>query len=177
MHVIIGVLTALAGLIWAFVALQRAGVSISTFNPLLIRRRMNWKKLYGGKPLYNLTEPMDVAAVLILGVAKCEGEISTGQKRTIQDIFETEFRLSRDEAADLLLASAHLIRNEIYLVDNLEQILRVSQARFKARQVESMLAMMRRVGTLEGELNEEQNKLITATEAFFGRAGRNRLAW
>ena len=80
MHVVIGVLTALAGLIWAIVALQKAGVSISAFNPFLWHRRMNWKNNISEKPLYTLSDPMEVAAVLILGVAKCEGEISAEQK-------------------------------------------------------------------------------------------------
>ena len=177
MHVVIGVLTALAGLIWAIVALQKAGVSISAFNPFLWRRRMNWKNNISEKPLYTLSDPMEVAAVLILGVAKCEGEISAEQKRAIQDIFESEFRLGRDEAADLLLASSHLIRNEIYLVDNLDKILKKSQSSFKARHVESMLSMMRRVGELEGELNEEQRKIITATERYFGRVDQARDTW
>jgi len=177
MHVVIGVLTALAGLIWAIVALQKAGVTISALNPFLWQRRLHWKNKISDKPLYALSDPMEVAAVLILGVAKCEGEISAEQKRAIQDIFETEFKLGRDEAADLLLASSHMIRNEIYLVDNLGEILKKSQTRFKARQVESMLSMMHRVGELEGELNEEQTKIITATERYFGRADRRRDAW
>ena len=73
MHVVIGVLTALAGLIWAVVALQKAGITLSSFNPFLWQRRMAWKKNLGEKPLYALSDPMEVAAVLILGVAKCEG--------------------------------------------------------------------------------------------------------
>lgn len=177
MHVVIGVLTALAGLIWAILALQKAGITLSSFNPFLWQRRMDWKKNLGEKPLYALSDPMEVAAVLILGVAKCEGETSAEQKRDIQDIFETDFRLGHDEAADLLLASSHLIRNEIYLVDNLDAILKKSQSRFKARQVESMLSMMRRTGELEGELNEEQRKIITATERYFGRTSQARHAW
>ena len=65
---------------------------------------------------------MDVAAVLILGTVKCEGEISAEQKRAIKAIFEQYFKLDGDAAADLLLASAHLIRDEIYLVDKLDRI-------------------------------------------------------
>lgn len=177
MHVVIGVLTALAGLIWAIVALQKAGVTISSFNPFLWQRRMAWKKSLGEKPLNTLGDPMNVAAVLILGVARCEGEISAEQKRAIQGIFETDFRLGHDAAADLLLASSHLIRNEIYLVDNLDAILKNSQSKFKARQVESMLSLMHRTGELEGELNEEQKKLISATERYFGRASQTQDAW
>jgi hypothetical protein len=177
MHVVIGILTALAGLVWAIVALQKAGVTISSINPFLWQRRMAWKKNLGDKPLYTLGDPMDVAAILILGVVRCEGEISAEQKRAIQDIFETDFRLGRDAAADLLLASSHLIRNEIYLVDNLDAILKNSQSKFKARQVESLLSLMRRTGELEGELNEEQKKLISATERYFGRASQTQDTW
>jgi len=177
MHVAIGVLIVLAGLIGAVVALQKYGVTISSFNPFLIRRRMNGKTNYGDKPIYRLAEPMEVAAVLILGVAGCEGEISAGQQRDILDMFETEFRIGPEEAADLLRASSQLIRSETRLADNLGRLLRKSQTSFKARQVESMLSMMHRTGKLDGKLNEEQRKLISATERYFGRSGHTRKIW
>jgi hypothetical protein len=40
-----------------------------------------------------------------------------------------------------------------------------------------MLSMMRRTGELEGELNEEQRKIIAATECYFGRTSQNRDTW
>ena len=167
MHIVLGVLSALAGVIWALVALQRSGFNAASLNPFLWYRRAQWRKKYGTHPLYNLDDPMDVAAVLILGTAKCEGEISTGQKRVILDMFEQEFRLDTDAAADLLLASAHLIRNEVYLLDRLERILERSSGRFNQAQAGSMIGMMTRIGTHESVLNEEQRKLISATERYF----------
>jgi hypothetical protein len=89
-------------------------------------RRSRWRKSYSTRAIFNLDNPMDVAAVLILGTAKCEGEISTQQKQAVQAIFESEFNLDRSTATDLLVASAHLIRDEIYLVDNLDKILKSS---------------------------------------------------
>lgn len=177
MHVVIGLLTAVAGLIWAFVALQRAGVSLSSLDPFAWYRRMQWRKKYADKPIYCLDEPVDVAAVLLLGIAKCEGEISAQQKQELLKIFATEFHMTADEAADLMLASAHLIRNEIYLLDNLPRILERSKERFTPPQVTSLLSLMQRVANLEGAVNEEQRKLIEATERYFSARAQAKGAW
>ena len=177
MHVVIGILTALAGLIWALVALQRAGINLNSFNPFLWHRRRQWQKLYAEKPLYTLDKPLDVTAMLLLGVAKCEGEISAEQKAALLDIFQREFHLGPDEAADLLLASAHLIRNEIYLVDNLDKILQSSNERFTDAQIASLTALMQRVARLEGAPNQEQERLVEATVGYFQTRRKPRGTW
>ena len=74
---------------------------------------------------------MDVAALLLLGIAKADGEITSDQKRELQNLFQNEFEISRDEAADLLLASSYLIRDEIYIVDHIDKILELSAAKFE----------------------------------------------
>jgi uncharacterized tellurite resistance protein B-like protein len=177
MHIVIGVITALAGLIWAFVALQRAGIDLNALNPFLWQRRALWKKKYGEKPIYTLSSPMEVAALMLLGIAKCEGEISAQQKKTIIDIFENEFHLGHDEAADLMLASAHLLRNEIYLVDHLDRILAKSATHFSAGQSASLLQLMQKVAVIEGPVNEEQRKLIQALEDYFTRRSAAQGKW
>ncbi|MGB5261827.1 MAG: hypothetical protein WBO34_15080 [Gammaproteobacteria bacterium] len=177
MHIVLGVLSAVAGVVWALVALQRSGFSASSLNPFLWYRRSQWRKKYGTHPLYNLEDPMDVAAVLILGTAKCEGEISTGQKQAVLAMFEQEFKLDRDTASDLLLASAHLIRDEVYLLDRLDRLLEKSGTHFSQAQAVSLLAMMTRIGTLESALNEEQRKLIAATELYFEKLFRREQQW
>ncbi len=121
MHIVIAVITAIAGLFWALNALQRSGFQFSSLNPFLAWRRFQWSRTYGGRPIYKLERPMDVAAVLLLGIAKADGAITSDQKRELLAMFQSEFSISRDEASDLLLASSHLIRDEIYLVDHLGQ--------------------------------------------------------
>ena len=177
MHIVLGVLSAAAGLVWALVALQRSGFSPASLNPFLWYRRSQWRKKYGTHPLYNLEDPMDVAAVLILGTAKCEGEISTGQKRAVLDMFEEEFKLDSDAAADLLLASSHMIRDEVYLLDRLDKMLAPSRKRFNQAQAGSLLAMMTRIGALESAINEEQRKLIVATEEYFEKQFSSDRQW
>ena len=159
------------------VALQRAGIDLNAFNPFLWQRRAQWKKKYGEKPLYNLSSPMEVAGLMLLGTAKCEGEISAQQKKAILAIFEDEFHLSHDEAAELMLASAHLLRNEVYLVDHLENIMTKSAAHFSPSQSESLLQMMARVAVIESPVNEEQNKLMLALQDYFARRSAAQGKW
>jgi uncharacterized tellurite resistance protein B-like protein len=175
---IIAVITALAGLIWALSSLQRSGFDLNSLNPFLAYRRWQWRRTYGGRPIYKLDRPMDVAAVLLLGIAKADGEITSDQKRELQAMFQNEFSISRDEAADLLLASSHLIRDEIYLVDHLDKILDRSAGRFEPDAVGSLLGMMRKVAVLDGSVNAEQQKLIDATETYFaGRVKKSTGKW
>lgn len=177
MHVVIGLVTAIAGLIWALVALQRAGVNIGWLDPFAWYRRVQWQKKYADKPLYSLNDPMDVAAVLLLATAKCEGEVSAEQKQALLKTFESEFSLNADEAADLLVAGAHLLRDEVYVVDNLGRVLERSRDRFTRGQVSSLLSLMHRIAELEGPVNEEQSKLIAATRRYFDEGDKPHNRW
>jgi uncharacterized tellurite resistance protein B-like protein len=174
MHIVIAAITALAGLLWAINSLMRSGFSLSSLDPFAAYRRWQWRRSYGAKPIYKLDRPMDVAAVLLLGIAKADGDITSDQKRELQAIFQSEFQISRDEAADLLLASSHLIRDEIYIVDHLDKILEPSAPKFEPSAVSSLLGMMRRVAALDGSINAEQQKLIDATDQYF--AARQKVA-
>lgn len=175
---IIAAITALAGLLWALSSLQRSGFHLSSLNPFLAYRRWQWTRTHGGRALYKLDRPMDVAAVLLLGVAKADGEITSDQKKELLAMFQGEFGISRDEASDLLLASSHLIRDEIYLVDNLDKVLARSAQQFEPEAIASLVAMMRKVAVLDGSINAEQQKLIDATEAFFAaRRARSTGKW
>lgn len=163
MHIIIGIITAVAGLIWALVSLQRVGFNFSSLDPFALYRRLMWRKKYTAKPLYNIENPMDAVAVLILGVAKCEGEISTEQKHAIQTIFTNEFKLSNSEASDLFVASSYLIRDEVYIVDKLDKILEKSKPHFNQEQIDSAIALMTQISRIFDETNAEQEKLISRT--------------
>lgn len=55
MHIVIGVISALAGLCWALIALQRSGLDLNELNPFLWARRRKWRMLYGTRPIFNLT--------------------------------------------------------------------------------------------------------------------------
>lgn len=177
MHIILSVITALGGLIWAIVALQRSGFDINSLNPFLWHRHNQWRKKYDAKPIYKLLEPLDVAALLLLGIAKCEGEVSAEQKQMLVSIFEQDFHLSPDQASDQLLASSHFLRDEIYLVDNINKILEKSSSKFIDTQVNSLLSLMQQVAEVESPINQEQQKLVGATRLYFAKIIKDSGTW
>ena len=163
MHVLIGAITAIASLIWALVALQRSGFNLDSLNPFLMIRRAHWRKKYGLKPLHNLDDPMDVAAVLILATAKCEGEVTSEQRAQIMRIFTNVFKLNPKDASALMVSTSFLLREEMYIVNDLENILDKSKSKFTDAQADSVLSLMQQVASLAGSPNSEQNELIAAT--------------
>jgi uncharacterized tellurite resistance protein B-like protein len=163
MHYVIGIITALAGLAWAMNSLHRSGF-FDSINPFALFRRLVWQKKYNAKPLHNLRCSMEVAAVLFVGVAKCEGELSTNQKNKILSIFEDEFEMSASEAADLLVAASYLTRDEVYIVDGLNKILQKTRDWFTPNQARKVLKYMAEIAGTDSEMNAEQIRLIDRTE-------------
>lgn len=167
MHIVLGLLSGIAGVVWAFVALQRSGFSLDSLNPFAWYRRHQWLKTYGMKPIFNLREPVDVAGLLLLAVLKCEGEISAEQKRALLAVFETDFHLEAHEAGELLVASSHLLRNELSIAGEVGKVLEKSLPDFSPAKAESLLNLMQRLANLESPANEEQRRLIGAVEQYF----------
>lgn len=167
MHYLIGLISAFAMLIFALSRLQRAGLDLNALNPFLWYRRAQWRRLYGSKPLYSLDKPMEVAALLLLATAKCEGEVSAEQKKFLLRTFKQEFHLTDKEAADLLASSAYLLRNELYIASQLEKVLARSQHAFTADQAQSAISLMEQIAWVDGEANYEQAKLIERAKQIF----------
>ena len=168
MHYVIGFITAIAGLLWALNSLQRSGVDLNAFNPFVWWRRRQLRKFYGANPLHVLDEPMEVAALLMLAIAKCDGEVSREEKQFLLRIFETEFHLSADEASSLLAQVSYLLRDETDLCGQLEEILDRSRSSFTVQQMESTIDLMRQTGSLGAPLSKVKQALINETARILG---------
>jgi uncharacterized tellurite resistance protein B-like protein len=177
MHIVIAVITAVAGLFWALTSLRNSGFQFSSLNPFLAIRRWRWSRDFGAKPLYKLDRPMDAAAVLLVAMAKADGLISAEQKQTILSLFERHFEISASEASALFAASSHLLRDELSIVAGVPHILERSAARFEPNQVTELLAMMRKIAALDGSINTEQQELLSATERYFANLQAPQQKW
>src|SRR5690242_18997168 len=113
MHIVIAIVTAVAGLFWTLTALRNSGFQFSSLNPFLAIRRWRWSTDYGAKPLYKLDRPMDAAGVLLVATAKADGLMSAEQKRELLSLFERHFEIPSSEASQLFAASTHLLRDEL----------------------------------------------------------------
>lgn len=161
---LIALLGAVAGLIWAINSIQKSGISL---NPFAWLRRMKWQKEFGTKPLYRLRDPTEVAAVLLLGAAKCKGELTATQKAKLRDVFVDVLKLPEAEADDLMVAASFMVRDEVYIVDNLARIVGNVRRFLTAEQKASVLNLMEEVALVDGPVNAEQRKLIDQTAAVF----------
>ncbi|MCV6615118.1 MAG: hypothetical protein OIF35_09090, partial [Cellvibrionaceae bacterium] len=150
MHIIIGLITAIAGLIWALNSLQNAGVDLNAFNPFTWARRRKWEKRLGVKPLHALTESMDVAALLAVSVAKDEGEITRDTKLELLALFEKEFGIKRSRAIELFSASTYLLQDVINMPAEIRHVLKPSKESFTEAHIEKLISMMKFAASTEG---------------------------
>lgn len=172
MHIIIGLLTAVAGLFWAVTALQNSG-AVDSLNPFLWYRRSQWKKKYSAKPIYSLASPIDVAGLLIVGIAKIEGQLSKDQKNAVLNVFKNQFHLNTNEAQQLFKSSSFLLRDEDITINDIDKIFERSQSAFSQEQVESTVSMMEEISNVDSAINAEQQKIIKAIEHFFQAENSN----
>lgn len=162
MYILIGIITAIAGLIWALHSLQNAGVDLNAFNPFTWARRRKWEKQLGTKPMHALTDTMEAAALLVVAVARQKGDITREVKQETLSLFQTEFGVNESRAAELFSASSHLITGVLDMALEVRHVLAPSKEDFQVTQVEKLLQMLRQIAALEGGANESQQRIIEA---------------
>jgi len=157
MHILIGLLTALATLLFL---LDRMGVDIGWLNPFSWARRRAWAKKYEGDPVYSVDQPMEVAGILVTGVAKLAGDLGADEKAAITGQFRDEFSIDEKGAAELLTASAHLLGVRQVIAKQLEGVADRHAGTFSTEQRQSLVRMMEQVAASTGDISDEQRSLI-----------------
>ena len=143
--------------------LADAGIDLGGLNPFLLRRRRAWRRQFEANPLFSLDDPMDVAAVLAVGVAKADGDMSAEQKHALLDAFQRTFGLDHRSAENLLASSAHLVADGQVLTDQVHDVIARSKERFTDHQIASTLSLLEAVAAVEGATGR-QRELITRIE-------------
>ncbi len=167
MHIIIGIITAIAGLIWALNSLQNAGVDLNAFNPFTWIRRRRWEKQLGVKPMHGLTDSMDAAALLVVATAKASGDITRDTKIEILSLFENEFGIKRARSIELFSVCIHMIKDTMDIAPEVRHVLSPSKQDFQASHINKLISMMEKVANLEGEPTEKQTAIIEAVKQEF----------
>lgn len=157
MHILIALL---GGIVTVLYLLDRMGVDIGWLNPFHWAHRRRWAKKYQGDPIYAVEEPLHVAALLIMGVARLEGEVSAEQKQMAQEQFETVFKLESKEATELMTSASHLLGAPQVLGNQLDGLISRNQGTFSSEQAQSMMEMMVKVASADGGLSATQQEFI-----------------
>ena len=176
MHIILGLLGALVTLLYLLNRLADMGFDLGGLNPFYWRRRRAWRKKYEGDPIHAVDDPREVAALLIIGFAKMDGEVSASQKQAAVAQFATTFSMPEREAAQLYGSSAHLLGHPQVLRQQLDGVLERRAELFNAEQAESLLQMAGAV-VPQDELSPEQSDFIEAMRGKLAKPAPNAGPW
>lgn len=157
MHILIAFL---GSLVTVFYLLDRLGIDLGGFNPFHWNRKRKWMKEYNADPIYSVEDPMHVASLLILGVAKLDGVISAEQKRAAEDQFASVFSLTPQETSELIGSAVHLLGAPQVIDSQLNGLAEKNKERFTREQADSMFEMITTVCKADGEMSAEQAELI-----------------
>lgn len=174
MHVIIGLL---GGLVTIFYLLDRLGVDIGGLNPFYWYRRHAFAKKFGADPIYSIEDPVHIAALLVIGTAKLDGDITSGQKETAQELFSSQFSIDATEASGLFGSAAHLLAAPQLVGTQLEKLADRNGDRFAPDQVSSMVEMMRAVASADGVPSSSQEEFIESIQSRFGTPPEQQGTW
>lgn len=169
MHILIGLITAIGGLIWALYRLQNAGVDLNSFNPFYWLRLRAWRKKMGSKPLHSLDNSMEAAAVLVVAMAELKGTVTQQAKQQVIDLFCAEFNLAKKSALELYASCSHWLKETANVPEEVKNILAPSKSQFEQRHVESLTNMLETTAQIDGEVTEQQQKLLQNTIAEFSK--------
>ena len=164
MHIIIGAITALAGLVWALYRLQNSGVDLNSFNPFYWLRRRKWEKQLGTKTIHQLENPMDAAALLVTAIATYETSVTRELRNEVASLFETEFHMSHAKAVELFSASVHMLREAGNLEAEVRPILAPTKTKLNAQQIASLLTMLNKAAAFESTAVAAKDRIIKTVE-------------
>ena len=160
---LLGILTALITILYL---LDNLGVHLGGLNPWSWRRRRAWRKKYEGDPIFAIEDPVEVAALFVLGGARLGGDLTAEQKRRAIEAFGETFSLDERAATDLTASSLHLLGAPQLLGRQLEKLCERHTQTFSAEQAASVVALARDVVSSGGQPSAVQQQ-------FFARLGES----
>jgi len=177
MHFILAFLGAIVTILILINRLTEAGIDLTWLNPFTWRRRRAWRKKYQGNPIFKLSEPLEVAALLATSVAKIDGEISKQEKETLLALFQSEFGRNEKEASDLLMSSVFLFGNGDDALSKPERIMEESLEKFTEAQARSVANLLKAISEIDSVNADEKNKFVDKVVATFDKHFKGDGTW
>ena len=164
MHIVLALLGAIVTLLYLLSRLADLGIDLGGLNPFYWRRRRAWRKKYEGDPVHAIDDPLEIAALFVVGIAKLEGDVSATQKQAALAEFKNRFSLNAREANQLYGSSAHLLGHPTVVLTQLGGVLERKQEVFTADQAQSLLDMMSTIANTDGSASAQQTDLLNSVK-------------
>jgi len=164
MHVLLGFLGSIVTVLYL---LDRLGIDLGGMNPFHWYRRRAFAKKYGSDPIYSIEDPVHIAALLVIGAAKLDGDLTAEQKTAARDQFVAEFSMDEREASQLLGSAAHLLAAPQLIGTQLEKLADRNKDRFSSDQAQSLMQMMVKVASADGSISVRQQEFVDDVRAAY----------
>lgn len=169
MGIILEILGIVVTFTMAMEGLRRLGLDVGWLNPLTFFRRRAWRKKMSIPPLYLLDYPVDVVGVLALAVVQLTGPVSTQQKTGVRSLLTQHMGLSESDAMNLVIASAHLLRNRPLDVSELPAVIERSASKFTDYHVQTLTTILKGAAQIEPPITSAQAQFMGAVDAYFSK--------
>jgi len=126
----------------------------------LWKRRHEWRKRYEGNPAFQIEDPLDATAILMVAIAKVDGDMTRETKSLILKLYETKLKLSKKEAAGLLISSSHLLADGVEVRTKVEKFLEPSLNDFTEAKAASSIELIEQVAKHEPTIHPDAQKLL-----------------
>lgn len=174
MHIVLGLLGSVVTVLYL---LDRLGIDLGGMNPFHWYRRRAFLKKYGSDPVFSIEDPVHVAALMIIGAAKLDGDLTAEQKRVAKELFVSEFSIESREASELFGSAAHLLAAPQLIDGQLRKLAARNAQRFSPDQAKSMVSMMSEVASADGDLSSAQKDYIDSIRSQFIREDKPQTTW
>ena len=177
MHIVLGLLGTIVTILILLNRLADAGIDLGGLNPYLWNRRRKWRKQYEGNPVFKIESPMDATAILMVAAAKADGDMTKEDKGLLLSLFENEFKLSKKDAAGLLISSAHLLGNGNEVRQNVKKFLSSSKASFTDTQAQSAISLISQAAGASDTMHANAQEILKQVTAELTPIQANRQTW
>jgi uncharacterized tellurite resistance protein B-like protein len=174
MHILVGLLGSIVTVLYI---LDRLGINLGGMNPFHWYRRREFAKKYGSDPIYSIEDPVHIAALLVIGAAKLDGDLTTEQKQAALDQFVSEFSMDAREASQLFGSAAHLLAAPQLIDTQLEKLADRNKDDFSSEQASSLMQMMVKVASAGGSLSARQQEFIDSVRSAYINEAKGDGTW
>jgi len=176
MHIlmaILGVIGVVSVVLYRLSYTYSAGKELAEDSKALWRRT-KWKLKRRHDLLDTLTDPREVATVLMVETAKLGGEMTVSQKAKIAQLMRRHFEIDDAEADDMMVAAAFKTRDVADVENVLVRILKPVRERLTDKEKLDLVQMMHEVAKADGKLDPYQDRFIgVVKDKLVGPTSRN----
>lgn len=170
MHIILTVLTLLGTFFWVYRRFHESGLSISSINPFLWKRRHDWNKRRATNPLFILDNNKDVAAALMFVIAKLDGEMTRDSKMALLNDYQTLLRMDESEATATIQQTSFMLEQYPIILSDVSKILHTERVNaFSSEQIDKLMSHLPQIAAREGDITIEQKSWIDAINQCFSK--------